>query len=181
MMSTMEKAHNNALHIFVAIGLSLLASCSSGSTTKSSPALNHGAQSGIVVTILTVIDGDTVDIEIDGQTERVRLIGVNTPETKHPTKPIECFGPEASAYMTRLLPKGTEVRIERDEEARDRYGRMLLYLYRDSDNLFINLDLISRGYGTPMSIEPNTFHRNDFVHAAALAEASNVGLWKACR
>ena len=133
------------------------------------------------VKIVKVIDGDTVDIEIDGRTERVRLIGVNTPETKHPTKPIECFGPEASAYMTQLLPKGTNVRIERDTEARDRYGRMLLYLYRNSDNLFINLDLISRGYGTPMSIEPNTFHRNDFVHAAALAEATNVGLWKACR
>jgi micrococcal nuclease len=111
----------------------------------------------------------------------VRLIGVNTPETKHPTKPIECFGPEASAYLTQLLPKGTHVRMERDIEARDRYGRMLLYLYRESDNLFINLDLVSHGYGTPMSIEPNTFHRNDFVHAAALAETTNVGLWKACR
>jgi len=167
----MEKAHNNALHILVAIGLSLLASCSSGAITENK----------VLVTILTVIDGDTVDIEIDGQTERVRLIGVNTPETKHPTKPIECFGPEASAYMTQLLPKGALLRIERDVEARDRYGRMLLYLYLDSNNLFINLDLISRGYGTPMSIEPNTFHRNDFVHAAAQAEAANVGLWKACR
>ena len=167
----MKEARDNALHILVAIGLSLLASCSSGAITENK----------VLVTILTVIDGDTVDIEIDGQTERVRLIGVNTPETKHPTKPIECFGPEASAYMTQLLPKGTDVRIERDTEARDRYGRMLLYLYRNSDNLFINLDLISRGYGTPMSIEPNTLHRSDFVHAAALAEASNVGLWKACR
>jgi micrococcal nuclease len=167
----MKEARDNALHILVAIGLSLLASCSSGATTENK----------VLVRILTVIDGDTVDIEIDGRTERARLIGVNTPETKHPTKPIECFGPEASAYMTQLLPKGTDVRIERDTEARDRYGRMLLYLYRNSDNLFINLDLISRGYGTPMSIEPNTFHRNDFVHAAALAEASNVGLWKACR
>ena len=167
----MKEARDNALHILVAIGLSLLASCSSGATTENK----------VLVRILTVIDGDTVDIEIDGRTERARLIGVNTPETKHPTKPIECFGPEASAYITQLLPKGTDVRIERDTEARDRYGRMLLYLYRNSDNLFINLDLISRGYGTPMSIEPNTFHRNDFVHAAALAEASNVGLWKACR
>ena len=167
----MKEARDNALHILVAIGLSLLASCSSGSTTENK----------VLVRILAVIDGDTVDIKLDGRTERVRLIGVNTPETKHPTKPIECFGPEASAYITQLLPKGTNVRIERDTEARDRYGRMLLYLYRNSDNLFINLDLISRGYGTPMSIEPNTFHRNDFVHAAALAEASNVGLWKACR
>ena len=167
----MEKAHNNALHILVAIGLSLLASCSSGATTENK----------VLVRILTVIDGDTVDIEIDGRTERARLIGVNTPETKHPTKPIECFGPEASAYLTQLLPKGTTVRIERDVEARDRYGRMLLYLYLGSNDLFINLDLVARGYGTPMSIEPNTFHRNDFVRAAAQAEAANVGLWKACR
>ena len=167
----MKNVHNGALRILVAVGLSLLVSCSSGATTKNE----------VLITILKVVDGDTVDIDIKGDTERVRLIGVNTPETKHPTKPIECFGPEASAHLTQLLPKGTHVRIERDIEARDRYGRMLLYLYRESDNLFINLDLVSHGYGTPMSIEPNTFHRNDFVHAAALAETTNEGLWKACR
>ena len=167
----MKNVHNGALRILVAVGLSLLVSCSSGATTKNE----------VLITILKVIDGDTVDIDINGNTERVRLIGVNTPETKHPTKPIECFGPEASAYMTQLLPKGTTVRIERDVEARDRYGRMLLYLYLGSNDLFINLDLVARGYGTPMSIEPNTFHRNDFVRAAAQAEAANVGLWKACR
>jgi micrococcal nuclease len=167
----MKNVHNGALRILVAVALSLLVSCSSGATTENE----------VLITVLKVIDGDTVDIDIKGNTERVRLIGVNTPETKHPTKPIECFGPEASAYLTQLLPKGTHVRIERDIEARDRYGRMLLYLYRESDNLFINLDLVSHGYGTPMSIEPNTFHRNDFVHAAALAETTNEGLWKACR
>ena len=150
-----------------------LVSCSS-----SSPKPNGKSDLG---KIADVIDGDTVDIDINGRTERVRLIGVNTPETKHPTKPIECFGPEASAYLTQLLPKGTAVRIERDVEARDRYGRMLLYLYLGSNDLFINLDLVARGYGTPMSIEPNTFHRNDFVRAAAQAEAADVGLWKACR
>ena len=155
-----------------------LVSCSS-----SSPQPNGQSDLGEIADgkIAHVIDGDTVDIDINGRTERVRLIGVNTPETKHPTKPIECFGPEASSYLTQLLPKGTAVRIERDVEARDRYGRMLLYLYLGSDNLFINLDLVARGYGTPMSIEPNTFHRNDFVRAAAQAEAANVGLWKACR
>jgi micrococcal nuclease len=167
----MRNVLKSALRILVAVALSLLVSCSSGATTENE----------VLITVLKVIDGDTVDIDIKGNTERVRLIGVNTPETKHPTKPIECFGPEASAYLTQLLPKGTHVRMERDIEARDRYGRMLLYLYRESDNLFINLDLVSHGYGTPMSIEPNTFHRNDFVHAAALAETTNVGLWKACR
>ena len=153
-----------------------LASCSS-----SSQLLPPQDRQSDLVKIAHVIDGDTVDIDIKGRAERVRLIGVNTPETKHPTKLIECFGPEASAYLTQLLPKGTTVRIERDVEARDRYGRMLLYLYLGSNDLFINLDLVARGYGTPMSIEPNTFHRNDFVRAAAQAEAANVGLWKACR
>jgi len=167
----MKNVHKGALRNLVVIGLSLLVSCSSGATTENE----------VLITILKVVDGDTVDIDIDGRTERVRLIGVDTPETKHPTKPIECFGPEASAYLTQLLPKGTTVRIERDVEARDRYGRMLLYLYLGSNDLFINLDLVARGYGTPMSIEPNTFHRNDFVRAAAQAEAANVGLWKACR
>ena len=167
----MTKVLKGALCNLVGVGLSLLMSCGSGATTENK----------VLITILNVIDGDTVDIDINGNTERVRLIGVNTPETKHPTKPIECFGPEASAYLTQLLPKGTHVRIERDIEARDRYGRMLLYLYRELDNLFINLDLVLRGYGTPMSIEPNIFHRNDFVHAAALAETINVGLWQACR
>jgi len=155
-----------------------LASCSG----SSQPPLSQTDLVKIAnVKIVKVIDGDTVDIALAGRTERVRLIGVNTPETKHPTKPIECFGPEASAYLTKLLPKGAAVRIERDVEARDRYGRMLLYLYLGSNDLFINLDLVARGYGTPMSIEPNTFHRNDFVRAAAQAEAANVGLWKACR
>jgi len=154
-----------------------LASCSGSSQLL--PPLQGGQAD--LVKIPHVLDGAPVDIDISGRTERVRLIGVDTPETKHPTKPIECFGPEASAYLTQLLPKGTTVRIERDVEARDRYGRMLLYLYLGSNDLFINLDLVARGYGTPMSIEPNTFHRNDFVRAAAQAEAANVGLWKACR
>ncbi len=167
----MTKVLKGALCNLVGVGLSLLMSCGSGATTENK----------VLITILKVVDGDTVDIDVDGRTERVRLIGVNTPETKHPTKPIECFGPEASAYLKQLLPMGTAVRIERDVEARDRYGRLLLYLYLGSNDLFINLDLVSRGYGTPMSIEPNTFHRNDFVRAAAQAEAANVGLWKACR
>ena len=161
--------------LFLLIGL---ASCSNSSSPTRS---QTNAVKIANVEIVKVVDGDTVDIDIKGDIERVRLIGVNTPETKHPTKPIECFGPEASAYLTQLLPKGTHVRIERDVEARDRYGRMLLYLYLGSNDLFINLDLVARGYGTPMSIEPNTFHRNDFVRAAAQAEAANVGLWKACR
>ena len=128
-----------------------------------------------------VVDGDTIDIAISGNTERVRLIGINTPETKHPTKGMECFGPEASAYTEQLLPKGTKLRVERDIEARDKYGRLLLYVYIENSNVFVNLDLVLQGYARPMVFEPNTAHKADFAQAATQAELRNVGLWQACR
>ena len=128
-----------------------------------------------------VVDGDTIDIEIGGNTERVRLIGINTPETKHPIKGVECFGPEASAYAEQLLPAGTALRVERDIEARDKYGRLLLYVYIAYTNVFVNLDLVMNGYARPMVFEPNTAHMADFAQAATQAELRNAGLWQACR
>src|SRR5262245_61227833 len=68
-----------------------------------------------------VIDGDTIDVSIGSRHERVRLIGIDTPETKDPRKPVQCYGPQASALTESLLPDGTAIRLERDEEARDDY------------------------------------------------------------
>jgi micrococcal nuclease len=149
----------------------LLSSCSNESATDSpnSATLKH------------VVDGDTIDISISGKTERVRLIGINTPETKHPTKGIECFGPEASAYLEQLLPKGTALRVERDIEARDIYGRLLLYIYVADTGLFVNLDVVARGFAQPMVFEPNTAYKLEFAQAATQAERSNIGMWQACR
>ena len=149
----------------------LLSGCSNDSTITSPNS----------ATVKLVVDGDTIDIAIGGNTERVRFIGVNTPETKHPTKGVECFGPEASAYTEKLLPAGTKLRVERDIEARDKYGRLLLYVYIANSNVFVNLDLVLKGYARPMVFEPNTAHRADFAQAATQAELHNVGLWKACR
>jgi micrococcal nuclease len=149
----------------------MLSSCSkdSASTSPNSATVKH------------VVDGDTIDISIGGNTERVRLIGINTPETKHPTKGVECFGPEASAFTEELLPAGTKLRVERDIEARDKYGRLLLYVYIANSNVFVNLDLVLKGYARPMVFEPNTAHKTDFAQAATQAELRNVGLWQACR
>lgn len=133
-----------------------------------------------MATMLKVIDGDTIRIRIGARPETVRLIGVNTPETKHPTKPVECFGPEASAHTTSLLAPGTQVALVRDAEARDRYGRLLAYVFRASDELFVNLELLSGGWGVPMSIEPNTSNEARFAAAALDAEAANLGLWAHC-
>lgn len=132
-------------------------------------------------TVKKVVDGDTLVVRIGSRTETLRMLGVDTPETKHPTKPVGCWGPEASAHTEALLPRGTDVWLERDVEARDRYGRLLVYVHRTVDGLFVNLELVSGGWAVPLSIEPNLTHEGDFVRAAQSAEQSNLGLWGHCR
>lgn len=127
-----------------------------------------------------VVDGDTVRLTIDGRSETVRLIGVDTPETKHPTRPVECYGPEAAAHLASLLPTGTVVGVVRDAESRDRYGRLLAYLVRADDGLFVNLDLVAGGWATTLAIEPNVAHAEEFAAAAEAARTASLGLWGAC-
>jgi micrococcal nuclease len=133
-----------------------------------------------LATVVQVVDGDTIDVSIGGREERIRLIGIDTPETKKPNAPIECFGPEASAFTTGLLPVGTEVRIERDIVGRDDYGRLLGYVHRTSDGLFVNLDIVEQGFAQPLTIEPNSTFAAAFATAARDAEQADRGMWAAC-
>lgn len=142
-------------------------------------ATNHAAPGGTSV-VVEVVDGDTVVVRLDGQDEHVRLIGVDTPETKHPTKPVECYGPEASAFVKRILPRGAVVRLERDVEGRDHFGRLLVYLYRADDGVFVNLELARQGYARPLAIAPNNAHAADVQAAVREARAADRGLWHAC-
>ncbi len=127
-----------------------------------------------------VVDGDTIDVRLGRTTERVRLIGVDAPESVARNVPIQCFGAEASAALTELLPAGTTVQIERDIEARDHYGRLLLYLYRPADGLFVNLWLIESGLAEAISYEPNVAHEAALTTARQRAARDLVGLWAAC-
>jgi micrococcal nuclease len=131
-------------------------------------------------TIQRVVDGDTVDVDINGRRERVRLIGIDTPETKKPNTPIECYGPEASAFAISLLPKGTIVTLTRDVEARDDFGRLLAYVTRSSDGLFVNLALAEQGYANVLTIPPNVAHADEFVGAVRTARNEHRGLWGGC-
>ena len=130
--------------------------------------------------VVRVIDGDTIVVHIGGRDEHVRLLGIDTPETHKPDSPVECFGPEAADRLGSLLPAGTVVRLVRDVEARDRYDRLLAYVYRDQDGLFVDLAMVADGYAGTLSISPNFAHRDEFDRAASDARAAQRGLWHAC-
>jgi micrococcal nuclease len=127
-----------------------------------------------------VIDGDTLVVRFAGATEHVRLLGIDTPESVDPRRPVECFGPEASSETEALLPPGTVVRVERDVEARDDYGRLLAYVFRADDGLFVNLALLESGHAELLSITPNIAYADRLRDAAATARAARRGLWGAC-
>lgn len=131
--------------------------------------------------VIDVIDGDTIRVRFSGSVETVRLIGVDTPETKHPDKGVECFGPEASARTAELVGSGTLVRVERDLATRDRYGRLLAYVYRVSDSLFVNETLLVEGYARALPFDDTPTFHDRFARAEENARASAVGLWGACR
>ena len=138
------------------------------------------ALSGAAATVVEVVDGDTVVVEMSNRTERLRLIGIDTPEAPGGFLPAECYGEEATAYTKSLVPEGTEVRLTRDTEARDRYDRLLAYVHRAGDGLFVNLEIAANGYAEALVIEPNTIHADSFYAAAANARDQGLGLWSEC-
>ena len=160
-----------------AFGVSMLIVVSAGCTA--SPVDSDGR--GLRAVVSSVVDGDTIVVRAGSRRETVRLIGIDTPETKHPERPVECGGPEASARTAGLLPRGTAVRLVRDEEARDIHGRLLAYVWRDADDLFVNLDLVASGHAVPFPFPPNTAHSGLLSAAARDAEAAGLGVWGACR
>lgn len=168
-MRSGEKATRCAAALVMALGS---AACDSPAPLSPSHAV-----------VIETIDGDTLRAEIAGTRETIRLIGVDTPETKHPTKPVQCYGLEAAQFLAALLPPGTRVRIERDIEARDPYGRLLLYLFVTNDDreLFVSHAVIAAGMGRPLVIEPNVRHQTELVAAAFAAQREARGLWGACR
>jgi micrococcal nuclease len=120
-----------------------------------------------------VTDGDTVRLVGLG---RVRLIGVDTPEVYGRQ---ECFGKEASAFVKGLVRPGDEVTYRAGVEPRDRYGRLLAYLWL-KDGRFLNLLLAERGYALPLTIPPNVDFADRFLSAARRARERGLGLWSAC-
>ena len=124
-----------------------------------------------------VIDGDTFWVD-DGSERglKVRLIGVNTPETVHPYKPVEYYGREASDYVKHLLI-GNKVKLKFDVNREDRYGRTLAYVYL-RDGTFLNADLIKKGYAHTMTVSPNVKYAELFIELEKKARENKIGLWR---
>jgi micrococcal nuclease len=130
--------------------------------------------------VVRVVDGDTLVADIDGDRERVRFIGIDTPESVALDRPDECYGKEASERTKALLPPGTPLRLERDVEPRDQYDRLLAYIYRATDGLFVNESLVTDGYAVAKEFPPNTSLHTQLRAAQSQAQAGHKGLWAAC-
>jgi micrococcal nuclease len=124
-----------------------------------------------VTRVIGVVDGDTIDISTG---ERVRYIGVDTPETKHPIKKVECFGKEASEKNKELV-SDKEVRLEKDVSDKDRYGRLLRHVY--VNDLFINDYLARNGFAHAATFPPDVKYSQQFVAAEKEARENFRGLW----
>jgi micrococcal nuclease len=127
--------------------------------------------------VVDVLDGDTIVVQRDGSRETIRMLGVDTPETHHPTKPVECYGPEASAYTARRL-LGKWVRLERDVDTHDDFGRRLAYVYVDGERY--DDELLRLGYARLLVIEPNRLYARTLLDEELAAKRRGVGLWGEC-
>ena len=140
-----------------------------------------------IVFVPRVIDGDTIEVQpVDpktgslGQQEVVRYIGMDTPETVDPDKPVECYGHEASV-RDKALVEGKYVAMTKDVSEYDKYGRLLRFVYLlDASNTMVDLELVKEGYARVLTIPPDVEYADEFNAAAATAQSEKLGFWSAC-
>jgi micrococcal nuclease len=130
-------------------------------------------------TVLRVVDGDTILVRLDGRRERVRYIGIDTPESVAEQGAPECYGRAAAAENRRLVA-GRTVTLATDAEERDRFGRLLAYVRRAPDGLFVNAELVRHGFASTLRIAPNVRYAGRFASLERDARRAGRGLWGAC-
>jgi micrococcal nuclease len=142
-------------------------------------AASHGSSGhyDATVTVSRVVDGDTIEILPSiGGNEEVRLIGIDTPETKDPSEGVEPYGPEASAFATKVLT-GSRVQLEFDVEREDQYNRLLAYVWLRPGGAIFNEVLLKKGYAQAYPYPPNTNYEARFAATQEQARAARLGLW----
>jgi len=145
------------------------------STSSRQLSLKSGSDQWVMVS--RVVDGDTLEVMIDDEKQKIRLIGVNTPETVDPRRPVQCFGKKASAFTEKLLSDRL-VRLEADSSQADvdKYGRLLRYVYL-SDGRLLNQELIVSGYGREYTYKKPYKYQMEFRESEAKAKQDKLGLW----
>ncbi|NUT73094.1 thermonuclease family protein [Pseudarthrobacter sp. C4D7] len=153
----------------------LIASLAAAGLVAGSFAAGAAANAGSG-TVVRVIDGDTLVVSINNGDHTIRLLNIDTPETKDPNQPVECLGPEASKYLEGLLPKGTQVRLEFDAERHDKYGRTLAGVFT-ADGSLVNAKIAQQGLGIPVEYSGNRKFLPPVTAAYEEARAANAGLF----
>lgn len=161
--------------LLIVVGVILLAGVVSWFQGADDDALEGHPEDAEAGTLVRVVDGDTLVVELDGEQERVRLLNIDTPESVHPTEPVECLGPEASAHMDSLVAPGDSVVLEFDQERTDQYDRLLAGVWREE--VLLNAQMARDGYGAPVLFPPNDRFLTDVEEAWAQAESDGVGLF----
>jgi micrococcal nuclease len=125
--------------------------------------------------VIRVVDGDTIHVQLGDRVEKVRYIGVDTPELRHPRRGEEPGG-RAAAEMNRRLVGGRRVRLERDVQSRDRHGRLLAYVW--IGGVMVNAELVRLGYAQVITVPPNVRHQELFLKLQREAREAGRGLWR---
>jgi micrococcal nuclease len=159
--------------LLLAVSIVALAVAWSGRGGDAAPARDR------VGRVVRVVDGDTIAVSLDGRAERVRYIGIDTPESVKPGTPVQCYAHKAAAENARLVAR-ERVRLVLDVEARDRFGRLLAYVYRVRDGAFVNAALVRGGFARTLTIPPDVRFAERFRALAAQARRAGRGLWSAC-
>jgi micrococcal nuclease len=134
-------------------------------------------QAGVLYDVSQVIDGDTIDIKVGNTTERIRVLGIDTPETVDPRKPVQCYGKEASNKAKELLgDHKVKLSFSPDRELQDKYGRYLAYVFRD-DGLFYNEYMLANGFAREYTYGKAHQHTQEFKNLESQAKSHNKGLW----
>lgn len=167
--------------VLVLLGAGALSEKYNWNTSLSQP-LQQASQTVAAGTyrVINVEDGDTITVDMDNQKERVRFIGVDTPEVKDPRKPVQCYGKAASNFTKQLIGNNS-VRLEADPQNtnRDRYNRLLRYVYLP-DNTLVNAEIIKQGYGFAYTSFPFS-KKEQFKQFQDDARQTNKGLWGNCQ
>jgi len=129
-----------------------------------------------LLNVIRIVDGDTIVVNAGSKNEKVRFIGINTPETVKPGTPVQKYGKAASAFTKRML-EGKKVRLEFDVQHRDKYARLLAYVYLE-DGRMINKILVEEGYAQVMTVPPNVNYQQEFIRLERKARENKKGLWK---